>query len=403
MKRVAITGAGVICALGRNAEEVRTALKAGKGGIAPLQCMDGLQLRFRNGAEIPGYREEEFFSRSQSQLMDPFAQYGLIAAREAVKAAGLEIESPRRGRAAVITGSAMGGQATQDLGFEQLYKRNGSIHPLSIARTMANAAASHIAMEFGVTGPAFTISTACSSATHAIGLAAWMVRSGAADVAITGGSEAPFSPGCLKAWEAMRVVSADTCRPFSRDRSGMILGEGAAMFVLEAEEIARARGARIQAVIAGLGMSSDAHHITHPSVDGPARAMQTALEDAGLAPEQIGHINAHGTGTQVNDPAEAAAIRRVFGEHTDHIAVSGTKSMHGHALGAAGALEMFATMVALQDGVIPPTINFTEADPQCALDVVTNAARRQETEFALSNSFAFGGLNAVLALQKGNG
>jgi nodulation protein E len=228
-----------------------------------------------------------------------------------------------------------------------------------------------------------------------------MVRTGAADLAITGGSEAPFSFGILKAWEAMRVVSPETCRPFSKDRRGMILGEGAAMFVLEPLDAALARGARIHAEIVGIGMSADACHITQPSVDGAARAMRAALRDAGLAPEQIGYINGHGTATQANDIAETAAIRAVFGPHADRLAVSSTKSMHGHALGAAAALECLATVTALRDGILPPTANFSQPDPECDLDVVPNVAREAQVEYALSNSFAFGGLNAVLALRKG--
>jgi nodulation protein E len=254
-------------------------------------------------------------------------------------------------------------------------------------------------MEFGITGPSFTISTACASASHAIGQAYWMVRSGAAPLVITGGSEAPFSFGILKAWEAMRVVSPDTCRPFSKDRHGMILGEGAAMLVLEPLEAARARGARIHAELVGFGMSADASHITQPSPEGAARAMRAALRDAALSPEQIGYINAHGTGTQANDVSESAAIHAVFGAHVKDLPVSSTKSMHGHALGAGGALECLASIVALRDGILPPTANFNEPDPDCDLDVIPNQPRRAQIEYALSNSFAFGGLNAVLALR----
>jgi nodulation protein E len=271
---------------------------------------------------------------------------------------------------------------------------------LTIPKTMANAGASHISMEFGITGPSYTISTACSSASHAIGQAFWMVRSGMAPVAITGGSEAPFSFGILKAWEALRVVSPDTCRPFSKDRSGMVLGEGAAMLVLEPLEAARARGARIHAEIVGFGMSSDASHITQPSADGAARAMRAALCDAHLTPEAVAYINAHGTGTQANDPTETAAIRAVFGPHAGQLAVSSTKSMHGHALGAAGALEAVAAILALRDGFLPPTANFNQPDPECDLDVVPNVSRQADFEYAMSNSFAFGGLNAVLAFRR---
>jgi nodulation protein E len=255
-------------------------------------------------------------------------------------------------------------------------------------------------MEFGITGPSYTISTACSSSAHAIGQAFWMVRSGAAPLAITGGSEAPFSFGILKAWEALRVVSPDTCRPFSKDRTGMVLGEGGAMLVLEPLEAARARGARIHAEIVGFGMSSDACHITQPSAQGASRAMRATLCDAKIMPEQIGYINAHGTGTQANDPTETSAIRAIFGTHADRLAVSSTKSMHGHALGAAGAVEAMAAILALQEGFLPPTANFTTSDPACDLDVVPNLAREAEVEYSLSSSFAFGGLNAVLAFRK---
>jgi nodulation protein E len=265
---------------------------------------------------------------------------------------------------------------------------------------MANAGASHISMEFGIVGPSFTVSTACSSAGHAIGQAYWMVRSGMTDLALCGGSEAPFSFGILKAWEAMRVVSPDTCRPFSKDRRGMILGEGAAMLVLEPLEAALARGARIHAEIVGFGMSADASHITQPSAEGAARAMRAVLKDAGLAPEQVGYINAHGTATPANDPTETAAIRAVFGAHAEKLAVSSTKSMHGHALGAAAALECLAVALALRDGVLPPTANYRVPDPDCDLDVIPNQARAAQVEYAISNSFAFGGLNAVLALRK---
>jgi nodulation protein E len=255
-------------------------------------------------------------------------------------------------------------------------------------------------MEFGITGPSFTLSTACSSAAHAIGQAFWMVRSGMTDLAITGGSEAPFSVGILKAWEAMRVVSTETCRPFSKDRKGMILGEGGGMLVLEPLEAAQARGARIHAEIVGFGMSADASHITQPSAEGAARAIRAALRDAHLATEAVGYINAHGTGTSANDPTETAAIRAVFGEHAGRLAISSTKSMHGHALGASAALECLATALALRDGLLPPTANYREPDPECDLDVIPNVARRAQVEYALSNSFAFGGLNAVVGFRR---
>jgi nodulation protein E len=400
MRRVAITGIGAISALGRDVPAFAEALREGRCGIGPVECADMSQIRFQNGAEVRGYTHQPYFEDRRADFLDRFAQFAVIAAREAVASAGVEWTSELRERAAIVTGSCVGGQATEDAGFQDLYKRGQNrVHPLTIPKTMANAGASHISMEFGITGPSFTISTACSSAAHAIGQAYWMVRGGVTDLALAGGSEAPFSVGILKAWEAMRVVSPDTCRPFSKDRRGMILGEGAAMFVLEPLEAARARGARVHAEIVGLGMSADAAHITQPSAEGAARALRAALRDAGLDPGQIGYINAHGTATPANDPTEVAAIRSVFGAHTGKLAVSSTKSMHGHALGAAAALEALACALALRDGFLPPTANYQVPDPDCDLDVIPNQSREQQVEYALSNSFAFGGLNAVLAFR----
>jgi nodulation protein E len=400
MRRVVITGMGTISALGRDTAEFADALRAGRSGIGPIHSADTSTLRFQNGAEVQDYRHQPYFEDRRADFIDRFAQFAVIAAREAVHDAGIEWTPGLRESAAIVTGSCVGGQSTEDLGFVDLYRKGQNrVHPLTIPKTMANAGASHISMEFGITGPSFTISTACSSAAHAIGQAYWMVRSGATDLALTGGSEAPFSLGILKAWEAMRVVSPDTCRPFSKDRHGMILGEGAAMMVLEPLEIAQARGARIHAEIVGVGMSADACHITQPSVDGAARAMRAALRDSGLAPEQIGYINAHGTATAANDVTEIAAIRAVFGDSASKLAISSTKSMHGHALGAVAALEAVATALALRDGVLPPTANYQTPDPECDLDVIPNEARQLRVEYALSNSFAFGGLNAVLALR----
>jgi nodulation protein E len=401
MRRIAITGMGAICALGRNIAEFAQALAEGRSGIAPIESTDTSRMRFRNGAEVKGYSHKPYFEDRRADFIDRFAQFAVIAAREAIADAGIEFTPELRESAAIITGSCVGGQSTEDVGFQELYKLgHNRVHPLTIPKTMANAGASHISMEFGITGPSFTISTACSSAAHAIGQAYWMLRSGATDLAITGGSEAPFSFGILKAWEAMRVVSPDTCRPFSKDRHGMILGEGAGMLVLESLEAARARGARIHAEIVGFGMSADAGHVTQPSAGGAARAMRAALRDAALEPDAIAYINAHGTATLANDSTETAAIRAVFGAHAGRLAVSSTKSMHGHALGASAALECLATALALRDGLLPPTANYSEPDPECDLDVIPNHARAVQVEYALSNSFAFGGLNAVLALRK---
>ncbi|HTC86971.1 MAG TPA: beta-ketoacyl-[acyl-carrier-protein] synthase family protein [Bryobacteraceae bacterium] len=400
-RRVVVTGLGVISALGATSGEFWQALEAGRSGIAPIEAVDRALLRFSNGAEVRNYSPARHFDEKEIGLLDRFAQFGAIAAREAIAQAGIEWTQQLRESTAIVTGSCTGGQTTEDEGFVSLYRNNNPrVNPFTIPRTMENAAASRISLETGVVGPTYTISTACSSSNHAIGQAFWMVRSGVVDMAITGGSEAVFSLGFLKAWEAMRVISPDTCRPFSKDRRGLILGEGAAMLVLEPLETARARGATILGEISGFGMSSDAFHITQPSPDGAARAMRAALTDAGIRPAEIEYINAHGTATLANDATETTAIRKVFGPHADRIAVSSTKSMHGHTLGAAGAIEAAATVLALHHATLPPTANFTEPDPACDLDVIPNVARLASPEFALSNSFAFGGLNAVLAFRR---
>jgi nodulation protein E len=394
-RRVAITGIGVVCAAGTTRDAFWASLVAGRSAIRPLQAWPAGTFRFACGAEAVDYDPAAHFEAKEMQLLDRAAQFALVAAREAVADAGVEVGGSR---AAVVTGCCVGGQNTSDDGFRDLYKHGVQrVNPLSIPRVMANAGASHISMEFGITGPSLTISTACSSSNHAIGQAFWMLRHGAADIALAGGSEAVFSLGFLKAWEAMRVVSPDTCRPFSRDRKGMILGEGGAMLVLELLDAALARGARVYAEVAGFGMSSDAHHITQPSSDGAAQAMTAALADADLAPERIGYINAHGTGTVANDSAEVRAIRQAVGTS---VAISSTKSVHGHTLGAAGAIEAAATALALHRGMLPPTANLTELDPECEADIVTGEARQADIEAALSNSFAFGGMNAVLALRR---
>jgi len=401
MHRVAITGLGVICALGKNAKNFWAALEQGSVGIAPITAIDRSNLRFQNGAEVRDYNPLDYFEPRNADLMDRFAQFAVVAAKQAVQDAGLELTPEICSTAAVITGACVGGQSSEDQGFYDIYRANRNrVHPMTIPKTMANAGASLICMELGITGAAFTISTACSSAAHAVGLGYSMVASGSAPVALVGGSEAPFSLGLLKAWEALRVVSAGTCRPFSKDRSGMILGEGGAMLVLETMDSAKARGIHIYGEVVGFGMSSDACHITHPSSDGAAAAMQRALSNANIAPEQIGYINAHGTGTEVNDSTETAAIRKVFGAHADKLAVSSTKSMHGHTLGAAGALEAAAAVLALHHGVLPPTANYTTPDPNCDLDVIPNTARKAQVDCCLSNSFAFGGLNAALVFKR---
>jgi nodulation protein E len=403
-RRVVVTGLGVVSALGLTADDFWTAMVEGRSGTQPLVGFDLDQLRFKTGAQVRGFDEESLFDRKSRDLLDRFAQFLVVAAREAVRASGLDPTGELRERTAVVTGSCLGGQSTEEKAYSDLYaEKRPRIEPLTIPRAMANAGASHVSIEHGIGGPCLTLSTACSSSAHAVGLAFWMVRQGMVEAAIAGGSETPFTWANLKGWEALRVVAPEVCRPFSKDRQGLVLGEGGAVLVLETLERAVSRGAPILAEIAGCGMSSDAHHITLPLAEGAARALRTCLEDAGLRPEDVDYINAHGTGTLANDPMEARAIRQVFGDHTDKLAVSSTKSMHGHTLGAAGAIESVATILALRDGLLPPTIGFTTADPECDLDVVPNEARRVEIRNALSSSFAFGGLNVVLAFRRWEG
>ena len=401
MPRVVITGIGVISAIGLTRDAFWRSLVDGKCGIRAVPSSDFEQLRFKHAADVEGFVPEDHLPAKELSLMDRFAQFAVVTAKEAMAQSGLELTPAMREDGAIITGSCIGGRSAEEIGYRELYIHGRNrVHPLTIPLGMSNAGTSHISMQFGIQGPSYTISTACASSGHAIGQAFHMVRSGIAPVALAGGSEAPLYFGNLKAWEAMRVISKDTCRPFSTDRSGLVLGEGAAMLVLEPLEAALARGARPIAEIVGFGMSADACHITQPSAEGPARAMRMALRDAGLAPEQIGYINAHGTATEVNDRTETAAIRLVFGAHADNLAISSTKSMHAHTLGAAGAIEAAASALTLANGIIPPTVNYSKPDPACDLDVVPNTARTQQIEACLSNSFAFGGLNAVLALRK---
>ena len=404
MRRVAITGIGVVSPIGNNVGEFWDSLAAGRSGIGPITKVDTSELRFKNAAEVKGFNAAEYFDERAMMMLDPFAHFGITAAREAVKESGIAFGDELKDRTGVVTGSCLGGKETEDAFFYDLYaNKKNRVPPIAIPRSMSNSVASHVSMEFGLTGATFTTSTACSSANHAIGQAFWLIRQGTLDAAIAGGSEAPICYGNLKAWEAMRVVAPDTCRPLSRDRGGMILGEGGAMFVLEEMEAAKNRGARIYAEIAGFGMSADAHHLTMPLAAGAAKAMRGALADARLDPEDIGYINAHGTATQANDPMEAEAIRIVFGNAADDILVSSTKSMHGHTLGAAGAIEAAATVLGMHKGILPPTANFTVIDPACPVNVIANDSIERTVDAALSNSFAFGGLNAVLAFKRFDG
>jgi len=400
-RRVVITGMGAISALGVGAEALWQGLREGRSGIGPLRHQDAARVRVKVAAQVPESFDPAagIDERTLTQL-DRTSEFALHAADEAIQQSGLDFSKEVGARTAVIVGTGVGGETTQDEQSRRLYAENATrVHPLSIVRVMTNASASQISIKYGLRGPTFAVASACASANHAIIQAAQMIRYGLVDTAITGGTEACISYVVLRGWEAMRVLADDTCRPFSINRRGLVLGEGAGIFVLESLEHAQARGATILAELAGGGMTADATDIVMPSADGAASAMTQALDEAGLAPEDVDYINAHGTGTQANDATETKAIRLAFGAHADRLAVSSTKSMHGHALGASGALELVAVVNAMRYGIVPPTANLDQADPACDLDYVPNVARDMPVRAALSNSFAFGGLNAVLALK----
>ena len=401
MRRVVITGMGCVSALGATATATWAGMREGRAGIGPLAGLDDPTLRTTIAAQARDFVAADHFDEKRLVLLDPVSQYALVAAREAVAQAGVSFSGEAGERAAAIIGTGIGGASTQDQLARRLYgERNPRVHPMAIVRVMPNAPASQISLEFGLRGPVFAVASACASSNHALGQALTLLQTGAADVALAGGVEACITVGSIKAWEAMRVTADDTCRPFSKGRRGLVLGEGAGVFVLETLEHAQARGASILAEFVGAGMTADAADIVMPDASGAARAMRAALAHGRLAPEDVDYINAHGTGTQANDSTETRAIRTLFGGHADRLAVSSTKSMHGHALGGGGAIELVAVIGALREGVVPPTINYLGADPECDLDVVPNAAQQRPVRAALSNSFAFGGLNAVLALRR---
>ena len=399
--RVVVTGCGVVSPVGKDTATYWQSLKEGASGIAqPTLVSPDLLLR-EVVAEVKDYVPTDYFEERQLAPLDRVSQFAIIAAREALAQSGLTIGEALSERTAAIVGTGIGGSSTTDESYKRLYGDKATrIYPLTVPKIMPNAPASQVSMHLGLRGPSFGVVSACSSATHAIGLAYQMVRSGIADAAVTGGTEACINLGTLKGWEGLRVMATDTCRPFSKGRKGLVIGEGSAMVVLETLESARARGAEIIAEIAGFGMSADARDLTNPDVNGMARAMTGCLADAGLAPEDVDYINAHGTGTAANDATETEALKVTFGERAKAIPVSSTKSMVGHALGAAGALEFVATLFAVRDNIAPPTMNYLEPDPACDLDYVPNEARKTTIDVALSNSFAFGGLNAVLAAKK---
>ena len=399
-RRVMITGLGAISGLGLNLDSFWDGLKTGSSAIRPLN-FPVEDVKISLGAAVPEFDPEDYFTASELTILDRYSQLAVIAAQEAVNDSGLVCGGNILTDAATIIGSACGGKHTDEETYKQLYKNNRTrAHPLTIPKGMPSAAASMVSLHLGIRGPAFGLASACASGSHAIIQGMSMIQSGMIEVALVGASDAPFTYGLLKSWDALRVASEDTCRPFCEDRSGMVLGEGAGMLVLESEEHARDRGSKIYAELAGCGMTSDAGHITRPDILGITSAMENSLHHANLYPNDIDYINAHGTGTIINDATETEAINRVFGFHAKDLAVSSTKSIHGHALGASSALELVATALAIHHEVIPPTANFTVADETCDLDYVPNKSRQQTIRAAISNSFAFGGLNAVVALKK---
>jgi nodulation protein E len=393
--RVAITGIGIISPFGRGRAAALDALRSARSGVRLITSIDPSPLNCRIAGEVP---EEAHAGTHKGH--DRFTRFALIAAEEAAEqAGGLGLAAERVG---VLIGTGLGGCETLDASYRRLYAENARVPPMSIPSSMYNAAASAVATKFAAKGPSYAVVSACASSAHAIGLAAQAIAMGQADAMFAGGADAPLTVGIIKAWEALRVLAVDNehpgaaCRPFSADRKGLVLAEGAAVFVLESLEHAQSRGAEILGEILGYGATSDAGHITDPSADGAARAMAMALAAARLNAEDIGYINAHGTGTRANDPTETAAIRQIV---SDRVPVSSTKSMHGHAMGASGAIEIAASLLALNDGFIPPTINLDTPDPACDLDYVPNEPRPARIGTFLSNSFGFGGMNAVVAVR----
>ena len=404
IKRIVVTGLGALSPLGPNVDESWSAAVEGRSGIGPITHFDAADFRTRIAAEVRGYDAKEHFSARDVRRLDPFIQYAIVAARQAVADAALPTDEIGE-RGAVITGSGIGGIQTNSAQTLELHERGPArISPFLIPMILTDMAAGMIAMEFGFKGPNISVSSACASAANAIGEASEMLRRGAADVAICGGSEAAVVPIAVAGFSAMRAISERNdapecaCRPFDRDRDGFIIGEGSAMLVLETLEHATARGARIYCELAGYGSTDDAFHMTAPDEQGAGAAacMRRALESAGLSIRDVDYINAHGTSTPLNDVTETRAIKALFGEQAYSIPVSSTKSTHGHLLGATGALEAVLSVKVLQEGLLPPTMNLEHPDEQCDLDYVPNQARRAAIRSVLSNSFGFGGHNACL-------
>ena len=402
-RRVVITGTGVVTPIGTDVSEFWTSIKAGTCGVSELGGFPLEDLKILIAAQIKNFDHKarlRHFKRDKIIMhADRYSWFAAAAADEAVKQSGLEVPFVDPYRTACIVGSGAGGLVTFEKSYRDLFIENKrATHPLTLLRIIGSSAAAHVGIEFGVKGPTFATCSACSTATHAIGIARDYIKHGMVDVAIAGASESVINYGTMKAWQALHVLSPEGCFPFSKKRNGTVLGEGAGILVLESLEHAKARGATILAELVGYGTTSDAKDMVNPDIEGPAEAMRLALEDAGLAPADIDYLNAHGTATMINDRNETNAIKRVFGSHANKLPISSTKSMHGHPLGAGGGIEAVACIKAMEEGILPPTMGLDEADPECDLDYVPNAARPKKLNYVMSNSFAFGGLNAVIVL-----
>ena len=401
-KDIAITGIGAVTAAGIGADVLWQAARDGRSGIAQNAFDWEAGNLIKQMAKVPDFKPEERFSRSELAVYDPFTAFAVVAAQEAITQSGITADQLAGPRTACIIGTGLGGATTMDANLHKIYAlKERRVDVFSVPRVMPNAAASHIGMRHHILGPSFAVSSACSSSTQAIGLGLQMIRSGMVDRAIVGGSEAMLSAGVMKAWEAMRVLTPDFIRPFSQGRNGMVLGEGAGVIVLERAEHVSARGGKALAYLMGYGTSSDAKDLLRPDPEGAASAMRQALSDADLLAEDIGYINAHGTGTALNDSNEVRAARLVFGQHADRLPMSSTKPIHGHVLGGGGAIETVITVCAAQNGFLPPTINYLDADPDCDMDCVPNQGRAADLPFVMSNSLAFGGINASLVIARG--
>ncbi|MFZ0495961.1 MAG: beta-ketoacyl-[acyl-carrier-protein] synthase family protein [Methylocella sp.] len=399
-RRIVVTGMGAVSAAGVGAAALWQAARDGRSCVGEARFARPYRGRIRIAAQVQDFDPASYFTAIELPFCDPVTQYLLVAADEAVAQAGLALAKPMGSRTATIIGTGVGGMHSLENGLYVILVEQGRPDPWTVPRLIPSAAPSQASIRYGSTGPCFAVASACSSATQAIGLGVHLIRSGLVDRAIAGGTEDCVTNSSMLAWEALRVLTPDTCRPFSKGRNGMVLGAGAAVFILEAAELARARGAEALAEIAGYGTSADAKDPLRPDAQGAAACMRYALADAGVEGEAIDYVNAHGTGTTANDATEAEALRLVFGNRLATLPVSSTKPIHGHGLGAAGALELVVTIGAIRENVAPPTINWREADAKCPVDAVPNEARPMPIRIALTNSFAFGGINASLVVRR---